>query len=231
MILFRRVAVKNVTLSIRGCLKPRLLSFRAWGLRRIARMLTELGHAENMTEISEIAGGGHWFDGIGRSSLRDHGRLERNDTLPLVNDDIMQSFFDRHLSPESPRRPSLPSTFVLTTMNPATFQGKGGIRILQLDVPFRIATIAVKRTVDDARERWTIRTSNVQRFGFYILPGLPFPSDGVRIDGSLFSGPVETLPRKLFCKVEEGWKVCEDTGLTYLDRNPMNYGPARQVCG
>jgi hypothetical protein len=58
-------------------------------MRRMARLLDELNQEPHYVEVSEIPGEGHWFNGV-------------------VDDAIMQSFFNRYVNTTIP---SLPNTF------------------------------------------------------------------------------------------------------------------------
>ena len=76
--------------------------------------------------LSEIPGQGHWFDGI-------------------MSDDLLQEFLNKTLNPVQLHAksdgqlplPPLPDAFTISTLNPASTGSKGGIRILQLEVPYR----------------------------------------------------------------------------------------------
>lgn len=58
--------------------------------------------------------------------------------------------------------PEFPKTFEITFLNPASSGPKGGIRILQLEIPYRLGTIRVTRN----NNMWILSTTNVRRFGF-----------------------------------------------------------------
>jgi hypothetical protein len=164
-------------------------------------MLNELNGDSNFTAISEVPGKGHWFDGI-------------------VDDATIQEFFDRHVV----ARHSLPLEFELKTMNPATFGGRGGIRILQLILPYRQAAIRVSRN-DDV---WLTRTTNVKRFKIARIDTVGQPRYVV-IDGFRFAVNPKSDPAHHFCRDENVWQICASTLWTRRERNPKNYGPARQV--
>jgi len=175
-------------------------------LRRMARIVDQLSANTKAVEISEIPGEGHWFDGV-------------------VDDDIMQNFFNAHLSDTLP---ALPEQFVVVTLNPATSEGKGGLRILQLRTPYHEAKISVRRL--NVTEKWSLRTQNVLRFGFYHFPTLPFPKDGIIVDGD--SVPYGLLPEMHYCRtsIVSSWQLCVDNGTwEYNQRGPRSYGPIPQV--
>ena len=65
-------------------------------------MVDTLSGVPGTVQVSEIPGQGHWFDGI-------------------VDDTIMQTFFNTHFSYNLP---SLPNTFTVVTLNPASSDGK-----------------------------------------------------------------------------------------------------------
>lgn len=73
-------------------------------------------------------------------------------------DNQVRNFFQTHLRETTPQ---LPETFEIILFNPATFQGKGGIKVLQLKTLFKKATIEVKfRKVEN-----TLST-NLNHLGF-----------------------------------------------------------------
>jgi hypothetical protein len=58
--------------------------------------------------VSEIPGKGHWWGGV-------------------VDDSIMQNFFNEHFSLSLP---TLPDSWIVTSFNPSSTEGRGGIRVL-----------------------------------------------------------------------------------------------------
>ena len=114
--------------------------------RRLVRLVHEWNRNPKSIIYDEVPGKGHWFDGI-------------------LSDDMVQRFLDNILDKEinpNLELPPFPDAFTLTTMNPFSTGTKGGIRILQLEVPFRIAKIRVIRK----DSKWLLLTSNVRRLGF-----------------------------------------------------------------
>ena len=166
-----------------------------------------------------------------------------------VNDAEMRRFYARQLARRSVPPP--PEDLTVVSLNPATFTGRAGVRILQHQTPFRKATLRVRR----GPRRWALQTINVRRFAVRQLRGchaaeceLVVPDDGMTIDGQHFAG--EALgglfePRFTFCRAAARreaacewagaaacapWDVCLD-GETYeaQERGPHSYGPARGV--
>jgi hypothetical protein len=89
--------------------------------RRLMRTIDEWGGHSNSVKYIEDIGKGHWYDGI-------------------LNDDNVQQFLENHINPiNNPRLPlpRLPNPFTISTINPGASGSRGGIRILQLIVPFR----------------------------------------------------------------------------------------------
>jgi hypothetical protein len=89
--------------------------------RRLVRLIDEWSKHSNSINYVEQKDGDHWFDGI-------------------LNDAIAQEFLMRFIDPKKNpdlRLPQLPNPFVISTLNPASSGSRGGIRIMQLVVPFR----------------------------------------------------------------------------------------------
>ncbi|KAJ3053644.1 hypothetical protein HK097_003757 [Rhizophlyctis rosea] len=176
--------------------------------RRLIRMVNEWSRKTTAANLSEIPNQGHWFAGV-------------------VDDDVMQSFVDTSLQNASTQGlslPALPSAFSLSTLNPASSGSKGGIRILQLQVPFRLGTIRVHRQND----QWILNTTNVRRFGFVAddrQEGLQRWS----VDGTNFDKP-PVVSGKSYLKGEDGiWKVADDMLWISEERHFSTYGPAIHI--
>jgi len=177
-------------------------------MRRMARVLDQLSKNTEEVEVAEVPNEGHWWGGV-------------------VDDSVMQSFFDRHLNNQLP---PLPESFIVTTLNPSTSEGRGGISILQLETPYRVSRIKVETNPDTGSQFWSLTTENVRRFGFYSYRGLAFPNKGIEIDGVSFTN-IETLPVH-FCKLSEAdlsFQVCTDNTWEQTERGPHSYGPAVQI--
>jgi hypothetical protein len=155
----------------------------------------------------------------------------------VVFDPDIRRFYQNH---NKAQLPALPSTFEITTYNPATFHGRGGIKILQLVKPFTKATIQVTLDNED-RTTWVLKTKNVQRFRFNGITGLTQDVDGNRlvnhitVDGCSIPLPTDLFSQEqTFVRSKEGnecaWESKRD-GLEYskTERSPSTYGPARQV--
>jgi hypothetical protein len=162
--------------------------------------------------VSEVAGQGHWFDNV-------------------VSDDTIQSFLDKYLDPyQNPglNLPPLPESFTISTLNPASTGSRGSIKILQLEVPYRLATIRVHRVGDGTK--WILHTSNVRRFAFY---------DDVRsqisswtIDGQKFNDAPKKGPSYLREKLGPNkfqWTLVPDLLWISEERYSSTYGPVSQI--
>ncbi len=131
-------------------------------------------------------------------------------------------------------------------MNPATFGGKAGIKMLQHSIPYRgfppfsffissflflIAAARIEVTIQSSTT-WQLTTENVRRFGFSPLPAnrnLSLPTQ-LTLDTQSFTTPLPLLPSSHFCNLAgTGWVICSGDGWTATEREPTNYGPARQV--
>ena len=140
---------------------------------------------QNIFSFTEDAGQGHWFSGV-------------------LNDKPVQEFLKQQLDinhNSSFSSPPLPNAFSISTMNPATTGSKGGIRILQLRVPFRLATIRVHRLGNS----WILNTTNVRRFGF-VKDSRQIGIEAWSIDGTDFpTPPLDSGPSYL--KQDDTWVV------------------------
>eukprot|EP00842_Homolaphlyctis_polyrhiza_P000096 jgi/Hompol1/1087/HPOL_002640-RA len=175
--------------------------------RRIVRMMNEWSRSNNQTQMQEIPGKGHWFEGV-------------------LNDQSVQSFLDYHLSPDTNPElalPPLPTAFTIQTLNPASTGSKGGIRILQLEVPFRLATIRVHRNGN----MWILNTTNVRRFGF-VKDDRQHDIVSWSIDGTDFkTRPADAGPSYL--KVGNQWQLASDLLWISRERHPSTYGPTSLI--
>jgi len=187
-------------------------------LRRMNRLYDQLNHNPTLGTVSEIPGEGHWFNGV-------------------VDDDIMQAFFNKYVEAGIP---TLPSTFLITTLNPGSFEGKGGISILQQIIPFRVSKIQVVKTSSTI---WTLSTENVKRFTFY-APYYKDAPNSIVLDGQSLS--VARLPNH-YCvsanytnyqslspkprglKAPPKWSICTNYQWQLTERSPLNSGPIGQI--
>jgi hypothetical protein len=170
-------------------------------LKRMARLHNQLAHNATSTEISEIPGESHWWGGV-------------------VDDPIMQKFFNRHWNN---KLPSLPSSFTLSALSPIDFESRGGIKLLQFILPGKAARIHVSGAQSSD---WTLITTNVQRFTFISMPTLAKPTT-IKLDGKFFSF-LPSLPVH-FCFPDAGWMICQDDEWQKTEKHSENYGPIPQI--
>jgi hypothetical protein len=78
---------------------------------------------------------------------------------------------------------------------------KGGIRILQLEVPYRLGTVRVKKNGNE----WIIKTTNIRRLGFVLDKRLEGLSSWV-IDSTAFSEPPKHAGPS-YLKSNDMWEV------------------------
>jgi len=169
----------------------------------MARLVDELSKNPHAVNVSEIPNVGHWFNGV-------------------VDDPILQKFFNAHYSTALPQ---LPVNFTVVTLNPATSEGRGGIRILQLITPYRAGRIFVQQSNTGT---WILTTENVRRFGFYVLP--PNVPQNFKIDGQPGIFNYVTMPGAHLCFLMGMWQTCADNGAWQTqERGPLSYGPIEQV--
>ncbi|KAF8938527.1 hypothetical protein BGZ58_000719 [Dissophora ornata] len=212
--------------------------------RKMVRLGQENAHNLSAISLSEIPGGGHWFDGI-------------------LNDEAMQTFLKQHLHDDTISRtdgisvmrervkaavhPQFPRTFDITLTSPAGMGSKGGIQIEQLRVPFRKATIKVyiqdiRQDNDDdvASTAWVLRTTNIRRFRFLDSPSLRARRGNISrlvIDGATFnlSGISEKdLSLGTFIRVDASkgssqWEFASSNEWVVTERHRETYGPSIQV--
>jgi len=117
--------------------------------------------------------------------------------------------------------PPLPEVFIVTTMSPSSFEGKGGIKILQSVIPGHNSRIQVTKI---NAVTWDLMTENVRRFSFYSIPTLEVPLN-VIIDGTPMG--VVNLPYNYgnLLQIPGSWTVYN--GLPYNERTPEQFGPIR----
>ncbi|KAI8812023.1 hypothetical protein BJ742DRAFT_794536 [Cladochytrium replicatum] len=184
--------------------------------RRMIRIVNEWARKPNVAHVSEVPAQGHWFDGV-------------------MSDPEMQSFLDSHLIPshdanssttnEGVRVPDLPDAFTLSTLNPASTGTKGGIKIFQLEVPFRLGQIRVLRRGN----RWILKTTNVRRFGF-VDDARRVGVEGWTVDLTEFSGaPIVGPSYVKKDPAEDQWTISTDLLWLSKERHPNTYGPAIHV--
>ncbi len=162
-----------------------------------------------LCSLSELPGQGHWFDGI-------------------LSDDEAQRFLDRYLDRQvnpTLSKPPFPDAFTITTMNPFSTGSKGGIRILQAQVPFRLATIRVRRKNDG----WVMDTTNVRRLGF-VYDERQEEITSFSLDGKLFGIPPSRAgPSYLRNSMADTWEAAPDLLWISKERHPSTYGPVIHV--
>ena len=197
-----------------------------WHSRRFARVLATQGVDVAFTEVP---GKEHWW--WDTNSPNDGG---------VLFDTYMREFYGRQLGSamQVPRLKPKAMSFTVVSLNPATFHGVNGVRILQQDVPGRTSRMQVSIEPD----RWVLSSSNVRRFSIRSVSGaiatLVLPDAGVVIDG-------QAVPRESMLPlgehsvgqpvhlarstVDRGWSVVTSVDFEVTERGPSNYGPMRQV--
>lgn len=182
--------------------------------RRLVRLVDEWSNHLRSIQYIEDRGKGHWYDGI-------------------LNDFIIQKFLISHIDPAlnpSLSLPALPNPFTITTLNPGSSGFRAGIRILQLIVPFRLATITVQRFGN----HWKLSTTNVRRFGFT----RDSRQDEIRtwsIDETEFDSPPADAGPSYLKTGNYTWEVLRFNKLSpdllwiSRERSPTTYGPLSQI--
>ena len=146
-----------------------------WNMRKMVRLLKQeeywagVPRNQSVVQLSEVPGKRHWFGEV-------------------LNEASMQEFFSKSLEYG---KPVLPKVFEFFTINPSSSGTRGGLRFLQLTVPFEGASLKVKRNDTNAEgssskmdSEWAITSVNVRRFRYSKVDGiLPRPA-AIRIDDS-----------------------------------------------
>ncbi|KAJ3326374.1 hypothetical protein HDU76_012977 [Blyttiomyces sp. JEL0837] len=174
--------------------------------RRMVRLVNEWNNNPESVEFSEVPRQGHWFAGV-------------------LDDDMAQSFLSKYqdlIKNPGLKLPPLPEAFIVSTVNPGSSGSRGGIKILQLEVPYRLATITVTRK----GTKWILKTTNVRRFGFVKDDRVNIKSWSV--DGVTFKEPPKIGPSYLRKDGAE-WKMESDLLWISEERYSSTYGPASQI--
>lgn len=176
-----------------------------WHSRRMSRIYSQISGNANASLVEEVPGKGHWWD-------------------QAVNGPEVRNFLNNYIEIGSAIKPNLPKEFTIVCVNPHGFQGRGGIKPLQLTIPFRLSKIHVLRISDT---EWELKTSNIRRFGIEKVFGIDMPVS-IRID---YSDPIllnnNLLPDNHFCKEDATgkWRTCDNLTWKLSERHPGNYGP------
>jgi predicted esterase len=111
----------------------------AYHSRLMAELLTQSGWSSN---YSEVAGKGHWWDGV-------------------ISTDVLAEFYRRQLGKAHEKR-DIPSTFELVVANPADMGSKFGLKVLYIVEPGELGRIVA--TLDKATQQWSFQVRNVLAF-------------------------------------------------------------------
>lgn len=125
--------------------------------RRLKQLIIESGWNSRYVEL---AGKGHWFDGI-------------MTTKPLRD-------FINNISRVDRSEPELPEIFSITIPNSGDMSSRGGIMVDQLTCPDQLGKIHVVRSRQSSK--WTLRTSNIHRLHFLQTPRSGKLPELVKID-------------------------------------------------
>jgi len=176
-----------------------------WYAKRTARALAEweaeLEIVPSLVEVNEVEGKEHWW--WDTNSENDGG---------VLNDKLMRNFYGKCL-----RKPiGCSSKFKIVTYNPRSLLAPvRGIQILQLGVPFQMATIDGE--IDEGVMKLTIR--NVRRF-----------STIQSWENAIVNGNEMKLEvGKEYCFISQKWTKCDTLVHQSLERKPEQYGPIRNV--
>ena len=132
---------------------------------------------------SELAGRGHWFQGV-------------------MTTPVLLHFYKAILSNETSRL--LPITFDIVVTNPAEMIPIGGVRIDQLESPDQFGNLNVRRDIE--KKAWYLQTRNILRFHFDTDT---YPSRTyIIINGCIFQSDDAEQQHATFFKGHDGaWKL------------------------
>ena len=147
------------------------------------RMRQLIAQSPSSSTYSELAGKGHWFQGV------------------MTTPNLLR-FYRAVLEDQIPR--ILPNDFQIVIPNPTGMIPIGGLFIDQLESPDRLGKLGVKRDIQE--KAWCISTSNVLRFHFSTDS---YPSrTSIVIDGCLFpSSDVEEQQTTIVKEHDGAWKL------------------------
>jgi dienelactone hydrolase len=214
-----------------------------WHSRKMARILSE--HGANVV-YDEVQGKEHWWWDTDYSN--DGG---------VLNDPKARHWYDSMIGDGHQGLPALPSEFVLTVLNPAGSHGRGGFRVLQQLIPYRLSQVHVSIQSGD-ENAVQLRTSNVRRFRVDLTQlfrseeldkeqkVLKFTVNGhslaLKWDTPLAARDICRYENPRLVEIdsrgeevdggaggEPTWRVCDEGRYTKSERGPNTYGPARQV--
>jgi len=175
--------------------------------RRLIRLLNELNGKGGVPALSEVEGGGHWFDGI------------------MTSGDV-GDFLAGHTMMHTPL-PPFPESYTVVTLNPASSGARGGLVIQQLRIPARAGRLHVVQ--QRTQGQLIIKTENVRRFG--MTTDNRTTSTELVIDGTVL--PAVRLPEQQYCRLNspsDPWAICPDScSWCASERSSSSSGPILQV--
>lgn len=139
----------------------------AYHSRLMSQLLVESGGSSN---YSEVAGKGHWWDGV-------------------ITTDILADFYREQLA-RVDIDTKIPSTFEFVVANPADMGSKFGLKVLYLDEPGELGKVVATR--DTTSGHWSLELHNILAFEWerqmigscIILDGVEFHIEDAVMHGS-----------------------------------------------
>eukprot|EP01119_Soliformovum_irregulare_P000412 TRINITY_DN10284_c0_g2_i1.p2 TRINITY_DN10284_c0_g2~~TRINITY_DN10284_c0_g2_i1.p2 ORF type:complete len:818 (+),score=238.26 TRINITY_DN10284_c0_g2_i1:2873-5326(+) len=168
-----------------------------WNSRRNSRVIDELSRNVTSVIVSEAPGEPHWWDSA-------------------MNAPIIKNFYQNYLVNTLP---NFPREFVAVSSNPGTCGSRGSVKIVQVEIPGRLARVHVVQE----GSTWKLKTENTRRFGFE--QDSRGPKKSVVIDDQIL--PLVNLPDSHYCKVELKWEICRSW--EQGERRIEQLGPAFHV--
>ena len=221
-------------------------SVSPWFMRRFARILKTWEKEENLlekkqtsVEFNELTTGnkGHWWWDTDQTN--DGG---------VMFDPKVRNFLSTVLEHCSKykEKAAKRKRFQVVSLNPSTFHSRNGMRIIQMNIPFRLSKLDVTRSTLNGAAEWHIRTTNVRRFAvkrsfFTNTDKSVVVVDGIRLriippfvnDSNLDSATMLSFFRDDTLPPQPQWTVMaaskRDMRIPRGERRPGNTGPMRQV--
>ncbi|CAE8691920.1 unnamed protein product [Polarella glacialis] len=201
--------------------------------RRMARAALEAGAALSYVELP---GKEHWWWDSRRPN--DGGAM---------HDAEMRNFSEHHLARRVGEAGCCepPEVFEAVAFSPSSFHGRGGLRLVQTEVPFRRASVRASRATGGSgskvgrsgkAEKWQLRTVNIRRLAMTPPASL---AASMQIDGQalkevelarLAAGSHLCL-QAASSSLRRTWQLCSQgpDDFEATERGPSTWGPARQV--
>ena len=164
--------------------------------RRLNQLISQSNQPKS-NHYHEVHGRNHWYDGV-------------------MTTEPLRMFYERIL--KDPRPPMIPSNFSIVVANTANMGSRGGLTVEQLRRPNQLGRVDVVR--HPTSNIWTVKTSNISRFGFMSGRYLDdLPSELV-IDGQPMGSLTQhwLLSHRFDCASNGRWSVSQPLFPHYITK-------------